>query len=106
MSHVLWCACACACLCVRHPVSLAKADEPIQMPFGEADSRGPNKPCIMAITYRRHLANTTERSVRGGGAALCQITLTTCVKCEIAQHMHFDDEAHGRHAHQSDPEML
>jgi len=27
----------------------------------------------------RHLANTTERSVCGGDAALCQITLTTCL---------------------------
>jgi len=26
----------------------------------------------------RHLANTTEPSVCGGYAALCQITLTTC----------------------------
>ena len=26
----------------------------------------------------RHLANTTEPSVCGGDAALCQITLTTC----------------------------
>ena len=26
----------------------------------------------------RNLANTTELHVRGGNAALCQITLTTC----------------------------
>jgi len=26
----------------------------------------------------RHLANTTETSMCGGNAALCQITLTTC----------------------------
>jgi len=26
----------------------------------------------------RHLANTTEPSMYGGDAALCQITLTTC----------------------------
>jgi len=26
----------------------------------------------------RHLANMTELSVRGGDAALCQMTLTTC----------------------------
>ena len=32
----------------------------------------------------RHLANTIELSVRGGDAALCQVTLTTCwdVKAE------------------------
>jgi len=29
----------------------------------------------------RHLANTTELSVSGGNAALCQITLTTCYFC-------------------------
>ena len=29
-------------------------------------------------TYWRQLANTTKRSMRGGDAALCQITLTTC----------------------------
>jgi len=28
----------------------------------------------------RHLANTTELSMCGGDAALCQITLTTCCK--------------------------
>jgi len=28
--------------------------------------------------YWRHLANTTEPSMCGGDAALCQITLTTC----------------------------
>jgi len=27
---------------------------------------------------RRHLANTTERFVSGGDAALCHITFTTC----------------------------
>ena len=28
--------------------------------------------------HRRHLANANERSVRGGDAALCRITLTAC----------------------------
>jgi len=28
--------------------------------------------------HRRHLKNTTERSMCGGDAAFCQITLTTC----------------------------
>jgi len=28
--------------------------------------------------YWRQIANTTELSVYGGNAALCQITLTTC----------------------------
>jgi len=31
----------------------------------------------------RHLANTTEPSMCGGDAALCQITLTTCLGLEI-----------------------
>ena len=30
-------------------------------------------------THWRHLANTTEPSICGGDAALCQITLTTCL---------------------------
>jgi len=30
------------------------------------------------LVYWRNLANTTEPSVCGGDAALCQITLTTC----------------------------
>ena len=34
----------------------------------------------------RHLANTTEPSMCGGDAALCQITLTTCF-C-YARYMH------------------
>jgi len=29
--------------------------------------------------HRRHLVNTTDRSVRGGDATLCQITITIFV---------------------------
>jgi len=36
--------------------------------------------CIWGA-HSRHLANTTEWSVCGGDAALCQITLTTCLHC-------------------------
>jgi len=32
----------------------------------------------------RHLKNTTEPSMCGGDAALCQITLTTCLSIVIA----------------------
>jgi len=32
--------------------------------------------------YWRHLANTTEPSVCGDDAALCQITFTTCFVCQ------------------------
>jgi len=34
--------------------------------------------CIKLRAHRRYLAETTERPVRGGGAALCQITVITC----------------------------
>ena len=44
-------------------------------------SCGPREPCIRWDAHRRHLANTVERSVRGGDAALCQMTLTTCCVC-------------------------
>jgi len=33
--------------------------------------------CIWGAHWR-HLPNTTAPSVRGGDAALCQITMTTC----------------------------
>jgi len=35
--------------------------------------------CIWGAHWR-HLANTTEPSVCGGDAALCQISLTTCLQ--------------------------
>jgi len=35
--------------------------------------------CPHRMAHWRHLANTTEPSVCGGDAALCQITLTTCL---------------------------
>jgi len=40
----------------------------VQMPIG----------CTRYGAHWRHLANTTEPSVCGGDAALCEITLTTC----------------------------
>jgi len=42
----------------------------------------PWQPCLSFYirgVHWRHLANTTEPSVCGGDAALCQITLTTCL---------------------------
>jgi len=36
-------------------------------------------------SHWRNLANTVEPSMRGG-AALCQITLTTCVECYPLKH--------------------
>ena len=38
----------------------------------------------------RHLANTTEPSMCGGDAALCQITLTTCSVYMPHQDSHID----------------
>jgi len=37
-----------------------------------------NKVCYMGVHTLRNLANTTEPSVRGGDAVLCQLTLTIC----------------------------
>jgi len=44
--------------------------------FGRIHQVAPMCPRVTA--HWRHLANTTEPSVCGGDAALCQITLTTC----------------------------
>jgi len=38
--------------------------------------------CPLMWAHWRHLANTTEPSVCGGNAVLCQITLTTCLDDE------------------------
>jgi len=42
----------------------------------------------------RHLKNTTEPSMCGGDAALCQITLTTCYYCRYAALQYHIDEAY------------
>ena len=52
-------------------VSCAKMAEPIDLPVGLW--KRPHRKA-----HWRHLANTTEASVCGGDAVLCQITLTTC----------------------------
>jgi len=51
-------------------VSAAKVAEPIEKPFGRADSRGSKPPTSKEPyfgrgAYRRHLANATDLSVRG-----------------------------------------
>jgi len=38
----------------------------------------------------RHLKNTTEPSMCGGDAALCQITLTTCLRYKHMLSIYFD----------------
>jgi len=76
-----WSVCVCMCVCVSvchrivHDHEPCKTAEPIKMPFGETDSRGPVGPCIRwgqilapPGTCRRHLADTIERLVSGGDA--------------------------------------
>jgi len=62
-------------------VSYAKTAELIDLPFGLWTREGQRKHKFTRIrgeAYWRHLANTTEPSVRGRDAVLRQITLTTC----------------------------
>jgi len=42
------------------------------------DSDGSKEGCVKWGAHWRHLANTTEPSMRGGDGACCQITLTVC----------------------------
>jgi len=60
--------CLSVCLLVT-TISAAKTNEPIKIPFAHADSCEPIEPCIRRTC-------TTERSMRGGDAAIFQITLT------------------------------
>ena len=62
----------------RHSViSWAQTAEPIEMVFGLLTGVGRRRHMLHG-THWRHLANTSEPSVCGGDAALCQITLATC----------------------------
>jgi len=63
----------CMSECGGTAVNPANTDEPIEIPLC-----WPKIPCIRCESQWRHVANTIKRSVRGGNAALCQITLTTC----------------------------
>jgi len=68
----------CLCVCVLGTLaSPAKMDEPIEMLFGRGQTR--IEPCAVfdRDAHWRHLNNTIKRFLRGGGAALCQITLFT-----------------------------
>ena len=70
MAHFkVWGHCASSC---------AKTTEPIEVLFGMWTPVGPENHVLNGGAHWRHLANTTEPSVCGGDAALCQITLTTC----------------------------
>ena len=57
--------------CVSH----AKTAEPIEMPFAGQTCMGSGNQVLDGSTHGRHLANTIERSVLGGGAI---ITVATC----------------------------
>jgi len=70
-------------------VSCAEMVEPIDLPFRLWTRVGRRKHkfnrirqvaplCPPMWAHWRHLPNTTEPSVCGGDAVLCQITLTTC----------------------------
>ena len=56
-------------------MSAVKTAEPIEMRLGCELWWAEGSMCYMGAHWR-HLANTTEPSVLGGDAALCQITLT------------------------------
>ena len=48
------------------------------MPFGMWTQAGLKKYVLDGVTLAQTIANTTEPSVCGGDAALCQVTLATC----------------------------
>jgi len=58
--------------------SCAKMAQPIEIPFGVVDSRGPKEAC--GVHWRR-LANSVEPSVYGGDSALCPTRWLYCVEC-------------------------
>jgi len=71
--------CLCLCVCALGiSVSATKTDEPIEMLFWGQTYVDPRK-CIRSGVHWRQLVDTSQRSVRGGDAALCQITLATCL---------------------------
>jgi len=82
------------CVCVPPRVfgmlvSPAKTAEPIEMLFGRgwgggADSCGPKKPLLDGGTHRRHLTNTTARSVRDGDAASSQMICCCATSLSVA----------------------
>ena len=65
------------CRSVCHS-SCAKTAELIEMPLGCGFGWVEESMCYMGAHWR-HLANTIEPSLCGGDAALCRITLTTCL---------------------------
>jgi len=64
-------------------VSCTKTAELIEMQFAMWTRMGSRKHVLDGGAHWRHVANTTEPSMCGADAALCQITLTTCYSCLI-----------------------
>jgi len=60
-------------------VSCAKTTVPIDMQFGMLSWVDPVNRVLYVGAHWRDLVNTTEPSMCCGDAALCQITLTTCL---------------------------
>ena len=63
--------CLCVCVSVFTSLNPAKTDEPIEM--GEQTPVGPRK-------QGNHLVNTMDRSVRGGDAVKCRVTVAACLR--------------------------
>jgi len=80
-SHIAWSVSVCVCSCVLdRPVSPAKTAEPIEMPFGKRSrlvlAEGTTHEGIRwGARDWCNLANTIERFLRGGNAALCSNTV-------------------------------
>jgi len=80
-------------------MSCAKTAEPIDLSFSVVNSGGPKVAQVQSYlpggthvpTWEpgradwRHVADTTDPSICGGSAVLCQITLTTCFYLEMHQ---------------------
>jgi len=62
-------------------MSRAKTDKQIEMPFEGPTSVDLRNYVLDGVAHRCHLANTTECFVRGGDAAIRQISFTTGPTC-------------------------
>jgi len=70
--------CRTFCLCLGTPMSSAK---PAELIWSRC-CLGLKKPCVGWGAHWCHLANTIKQSVHCGDAAVCKITLTTCLDIE------------------------
>jgi len=73
-------------------LSPTKTDEPIEMPFEGKTHAGEKDHVLDVGAHWSHLAHTIERSVRGGDAALCQLTLTIVIIFISSFHTHSESE--------------